>query len=185
VHPENAKKVGIWYFCNACFENMTNSPARQLRLNIAAQAGGEGGDAGDAGVETGSLDSQDLPEAPYQGIQYIHCSRCGRRIPEGGSKALGSNAFCPECYQVVAPPPPVWTEDAASAAEPPLRPPANGPQGAHCEACQRSVPPDDLARMEGFAICNACLTTDINLAVTIARERHQLRLQALRRELSA
>jgi hypothetical protein len=36
--------------------------------------------------------------------------------------------------------------------------------------------------VEGFAICQACLSADDELAVHLARARHQKRLQRLREE---
>jgi hypothetical protein len=38
-------------------------------------------------------------------------------------------------------------------------------------------------QVEGFAICQACLTTDPKLALWIARARHQKRLQRIKSEI--
>jgi formylmethanofuran dehydrogenase subunit E len=55
------------------------------------------------------------------------------------------------------------------------------PEG--CESCGKEVPEDKLQTAEGFAICQACLSSDAELAVHLARARHQKRLQRLRDEL--
>jgi hypothetical protein len=40
-----------------------------------------------------------------------------------------------------------------------------------------------VQNIEGFSICEACVTTDRELAVSIARARHRQRLERLRDEL--
>ena len=49
--------------------------------------------------------------------------------------------------------------------------------------CLADVPEDQLQTVEGFAICQACLSSDAELAVHLARARHQKRLQRLKEEL--
>jgi RNA polymerase-binding transcription factor DksA len=55
------------------------------------------------------------------------------------------------------------------------------PEG--CESCGKDVPEDQLQTVEGFAICQACLSADDELAVHLARARHQKRLQRLKDKL--
>jgi hypothetical protein len=52
-----------------------------------------------------------------------------------------------------------------------------------CESCGKAVPQDKLQTVEGFAICQACLSSDDELAVHLARARHQKRLQRLKEEM--
>ena len=55
------------------------------------------------------------------------------------------------------------------------------PEG--CESCGKKLAEHHLQRVEGFAICQACLSSDAELAVHLARARHQKRLQRLKDEL--
>jgi hypothetical protein len=52
-----------------------------------------------------------------------------------------------------------------------------------CESCGKEVAEDKLQTVEGFAICQACLSSDAELAVHLARARHQKRLQRLKDKL--
>jgi hypothetical protein len=72
---------------------------------------------------------------------------------------------------------------AVSQEEPPPVeiPEVEAPEG--CESCGKEVPEDKLQTVEGFGICRACLSSDAELAVHLARARHQKRLQRLREEL--
>jgi hypothetical protein len=52
-----------------------------------------------------------------------------------------------------------------------------------CESCGKKVPEDQLQTVEGFTICQACLSSDAELAVRLARARHEKRLQRLKDEM--
>jgi hypothetical protein len=45
------------------------------------------------------------------------------------------------------------------------------------------VLPDNLRTIEGFEICLACLTTDPDTALDIARTRHRKMLEKIKKEL--
>jgi hypothetical protein len=128
-------------------------------------------------------------------------------IPEGGSKQVEEEPYCPDCYYGLPEEVRQALEEAAAAEmaveeaeaaettgeevepaaisreEPPLVeiPEVEAPEG--CESCGKEVPEDKLQTVEGFAICRACLSADAELAVQLARARHQKRLQRLREEL--
>jgi hypothetical protein len=53
-----------------------------------------------------------------------------------------------------------------------------------CDSCGKSV---SLGRLEvrgGFSLCRACLSTDPDLALEIARGRHRKRLEELKARFS-
>ena len=53
-----------------------------------------------------------------------------------------------------------------------------------CDACDRALGAGPVAETEGFRLCAACLHSDRELAVALARSRHQRRLaRASRRVL--
>jgi len=105
--------------------------------------------------------------------------------------------YCPHCYCVLPQENRQALEEAAAAetageeAEPAEisqeEPPpveiaeVETPEG--CESCGKEVPEDKLQTVEGFGICRACLSSDAELAVQLARARHQKRLQRLREEM--
>jgi heterodisulfide reductase subunit A-like polyferredoxin len=118
-------------------------------------------------------------------------------VPEGGSKQVEEEPYCPDCYYGLPEEVRQAAEEAAAAAiageeatlaevtpeEPaPAKPlEVEVPEG--CESCGKAVPEDKLQTVEGFAICQACLSSDAELAVNLARARHQKRLQRLKDEL--
>jgi hypothetical protein len=128
-------------------------------------------------------------------------------IPEGGSKQVEEEPYCPDCYYGLPEEVRQAAEEAAAAEmavedaepaeavdeeaepaeiireeSPPVElPDVEAPEG--CESCGKEVPEDKLQTVEGFGICRACLSSDAELAVHLARARHQKRLQRLKEEL--
>ena len=178
------KKVGIWMFCPDCHMDVTPRPKPPPPPE----------------PEEEPVDEEEEARKARFRIKYMHrvkCAGCGRMIPEGGSKQVDEDAYCPDCYYGL----PEEVRQAAEAAqaaamageevtsvevtpeEPaPAKPPAVEAPGG-CESCGKAVPEDKLQTVEGFAICQACLSSDAELAVHLARARHQKRLQRLREEL--
>ena len=117
-------------------------------------------------------------------IQRVSCAGCGKSIPEGGSKYVDAEPYCPECWyalpeEVRQTAEPVQAETVEQQAPPPSGlPDANADPG--CESCGRQLSQDSLQTVEGYAICQACLSADAELAVHIARGRHQKRLQRIK-----
>jgi hypothetical protein len=118
-------------------------------------------------------------------------------VPEGGSKQVEEEPYCPDCFYALPEEVRQAAEEAAAAtmaaeeAEPAeVSPEEEIPRGIHeletpegCESCGKAVPEDKLQTVEGFSICQACLSSDAELAVHLARARHQKRLQRLKDEL--
>jgi hypothetical protein len=182
---EQYKKVGIWTFCSECHLDMTPRPKPPPPPEPEEEPVDE--------EEEAAL------RARFR-IKYMHrvkCSECGRRIPAGGSKNVDDEPYCPDCYYGLPEEVRQALEEAAAAemaveeaeaaeisremgalVEPPELEAVPG-----CESCGKEVSEDKLQMVEGFAICQTCLSADDELAVHLARARHQKRLQRLRDEL--
>jgi len=192
---EQYKKVGIWTFCPECNLDMTPRPKPPPPPEPEEEVVDE--------EEEAAL------RARFR-MKYMHrvkCAECGKMIPQGGSKQVDEEPYCPDCYYGLpeevrqaleeaavaeiaveqaepAKTPGEEVEPAAISREepPPVEIPGiEAPEG--CESCGKEVPEDKLQTVEGFGICRACLSSDAELAVHLARARHQKRLKRLREEL--
>ena len=182
---EQYKKVGIWTFCPECHLDMTPRPKPPPPPETEEEVADE--------AEEAAL------RARFR-VKYTHrvkCAECGRMIPEGGSKQVEEEPYCPDCYYGLPEDVRQAAEEAEAAAmageeaeaaeisreiEAPVEPPELEAVPG-CESCGKEVAEDKLQTVEGFAICQACLSADDELAVHLARARHQKRLQRLREEL--
>ena len=182
---EQYKKVGIWTFCPECHLDMTPRPKPPPPPETEEEVVDE--------AEEAAL------RARFR-VKYTHrvkCAECGRMIPEGGSKQVEEEPYCPDCYYGLPEEVRQAAEEAEAAAmageeaeaaeispeiEPPMEPPELEAVPG-CESCGKEVAEDKLQTVEGFAICQACLSADDELAVHLARARHQKRLQRLKDEL--
>ncbi len=182
---EQYKKVGIWTFCPECHLDMTPRPKPPPPPETEEEVVDE--------AEEAAL------RARFR-VKYTHrvkCAECGRMIPEGGSKQVEEEPYCPDCYYGLPEDVRQAAEEAEAAAmageeaeaaeisreiEAPVEPPELEAVPG-CESCGKEVAEDKLQTVEGFAICQACLSADDELAVHLARARHQKRLQRLREEL--
>jgi hypothetical protein len=185
IFGDHYKKVGIWTFCPDCHLDMTPRPKPPPPPQPEEEAVDEAEEA--------------AMRARFR-IKYMHrvkCTGCGRRIPAGGSKQVEEEPYCPDCFYALPEEVRQAAEEAQAAAiageedtlaevTPEKPAPAKPlevevPEG--CESCGKAVPEDKLQTVEGFAICQACLSSDAELAVHLARARHQMRLQRLKDEL--
>ena len=184
IEGDQYKKVGIWTFCPDCHLDMTPRQKPPPPPEPEEEAVDE---------------EEEAMKARFR-IKYMHrvkCVGCGKMIPEGGSKQVEAEPYCPDCYYALPEEVRQAAEEAAAAAmageeeetaEISQEEPApveltevEAPPG--CESCGKTVPEDKLKTVEGFAICQACLSSDAELAVHLARARHQKRLQRLKDEL--
>lgn len=135
------------------------------------------------------------PEFAYKADRV--CKGCGKRVMEGGYNTLGDDPFCPDCYHAIVDIVQefqVFEESQSAAEAQPVsatpgsqKKPTPAPDSTHdfkCQSCMNQVPEDALKRVDGFSICQACLGTDADSALEIARARHKKHLERLRRELS-
>jgi hypothetical protein len=139
----------------------------------AFQAGADDAAALDDRSE-GDADPAQRPAAaapiwtPGSGTEW--CSRCGRPMPGPGSYVLiDGRPHCAAC--------------AATRMRDGLRR-GDSPAVELCDACDRALGAGPVTETEGFRLCAACLHSDRELALALARARHQRRLaRASRRVL--
>jgi len=182
---EGSLRLGPMILCSQCAESMghTPTPVREPVRDAVPES---------HGVQTAA------PAPEVEKKAFINCAGCGRRVPEGGSKPVGDEHYCPDCHAALPPevtaaqpaepaPEPAKAPPAAHAAAAPDRPgllPGSAAQaGDRCESCDRPQPAAALEVLEGFHLCSACVSTDAALALKVARARHQRRLQRLQGEL--
>lgn len=176
---ESREMLGL-VFCLQCYENLVRKPDIPPRPQ-------------DEDKETGIGPSEKpaVAQVPVDFSSPVQCYGCGRQIPAVASKQFDGNPYCPDCYYTLpeikaqqpkpfpasVPGPPEAAEKAYT---------AFGEQetGLRCQACQRQVLPVNLRTIEGFEICVACLTTDPDSALDIARTRHRKALERIKKELN-
>lgn len=177
IEGDRYKKVGIWMFCPDCYIDLTPRPKPPPQPQPEEEAEAE---------ET-EVPIHARVQVKY--IQRVTCAGCGKRIPEGGSKDVNGEPYCPDCYYALPEEelhPQEVAETAGFNSEEPV--PSGVPEieaDPGCQSCGKEVPDASLKIIEGFPICQACLSSDAELAVHIARARHQKRLQRLIDELES
>jgi len=185
IEGDQYKKVGIWIFCPDCHVDMTPRPKPPPPPEPEEEAVDE--------------EEEAAMRARFR-VKFMHrvkCSACGKMIPEGGSKQVEEEPYCPDCFYALPEEVRQAAEETAAAAlaEEEAEAVEVSPEEAikrevreleapdGCESCGKDVSEDKLQTVEGFAICQACLSSDDELAVHLARARHQKRLQRLKDKL--
>ena len=181
IEDDHYKKVGIWIFCSECHADLISRP-KAPPPSQDEEAAEDINQAEDEPVSP----NHDRVQVKY--MQYVNCRGCGRHIPERGSKDVNGEPYCPDCYYAL----PEESRLAGRAEteknnlEKKVLPEVSEVKaGQGCESCGRHVPEETLQMVEGFAICQACLSIDADLAVQLAQARHQKRLQRLKEELGS
>jgi hypothetical protein len=170
IAGDQYKKVGIWIFCPECHMDMTPRPKPPPPPQSE---------------EKPTEEEEAAARARFR-VKYMHrvkCAQCGKMIPAGGSREVEAKPYCPDCYYELPEEVRQAIEDADAAGEaaPAELPGVEALPG--CQSCGKQVAEEALQTVEGFAICRACLSSDAELAVHLARTRHQKRLQRLKDEL--
>ncbi|HEX3475003.1 MAG TPA: hypothetical protein VHT91_08175 [Kofleriaceae bacterium] len=142
--------------------------------SFAAGAGGEAAVLEDRS-ELDAAGSAQRPAAAAPiwtpGSSTEWCTRCGRAMPGPGSYVLIDGR--PHCAACAA----ARMRDGLRRGDPPA-------SAEVCDACDRALGAGPVAETEGFRLCAACLHSDRELALALARARHQRRLaRASRRVL--
>lgn len=182
---ELLRRVGIWMFCPACYADLA---ARSSADASEEEEGAETDEPGDAEVE--EEDPGLVARVRVGFVHFVNCAGCGRRIPEGGSRSVEGKPLCPECYRTLNPEPAEAGSSDAEEADRTLSadvPPGEGEAsvgGDRCQSCGRSCGPGALVEVEGFQICRACAGTDREMAVRLARARHQKMMRKLEEDLT-
>jgi hypothetical protein len=109
---------------------------------------------------------------PGSGTRW--CAGCERPMPGAGSyRIIDGNPYCPACVPFYAA---QKLERRSASATSQKRAPTFGQ--AACDCCGRPAGAETSA-CEGFLLCEACLGSDIDLALRVARVRHRRRLENL------
>lgn len=168
-------------FCLSCYENLVKRP------DIPPRAVSDNEEADGRPWEK--------PAVEQVLVDYstsVQCSGCGREIPAISSKYFNEKPYCPDCYyalpEIAAQKPrpfPVAVAVSGESRESEREeiPYDEQDAGLRCQTCRRQVLPANLRTVEGFEICLACLTTDPDAALDIARARHRRILEKIKRAL--
>ena len=165
-------------FCLSCDENLVKRP------DITPRAPSDDEEAG--------IGPREKPAVEQVSVDFstsVQCYGCGREIPAISSKQFNEQPYCPDCYyrlpeiEALKPGPfPAAVSGRPDTMEE-QAPSEKLEDGLKCQACRRQVLPDNLRTVNGFEICLACLTTDPDTALIIARTRHRKILEKLKKEL--
>jgi hypothetical protein len=186
LEPGEHKKLGIWTFCSGCYQELVTIP--NAEVVEAEDTGHNKADAGEADAQAEGKEAL-IARVSVGLAAYVQCKGCGRRIPQGGARIVNGEAFCPDCYYAM--PAEEETESVQTlleAPQPPSKtdlPDRDETHGAEdrCACCDRPLRTGFFSEVDGFTLCRACLSTDAELAVQIARQRHRKLLGRLRNEL--
>ena len=132
-------------------------------------------------VEQADPLEQEPPGPTYTpGSAAVQCAGCPKIMPGPGSYHEVEGApYCPECFYAGK------AQAASQTHVDTLKAPvqikeAAGPTagaGERCDACMRSLVANEFDRISGFRICQACTSSHQDLALGIARVRHQRYLE--------
>ncbi|SEM09520.1 hypothetical protein SAMN04489760_10426 [Syntrophus gentianae] len=180
VEPDTAHEMLGMMLCLECYENLIRKPEIPPRPEASGQEPDQ--------------DRSEKPAVMQVRVDFsspVQCYGCGRQIPAIGSKSFDGHPYCPDCYyrlpeiEARKPKPfPKAEPDRSGESTAASMNAGEQPAGRICSACQRRVLPANLKTIEGFEICLACLTTDPETALEIARIRHRKALERIRKELT-
>ncbi|TMQ12719.1 MAG: hypothetical protein E6J90_30245 [Deltaproteobacteria bacterium] len=125
---------------------------------------------GPARLRGGDAHDEDAIETPGSGTEW--CSSCGRAMPGPGSYVLlDGRPHCAACAASHARRPRPASPEAGRDADDP-----------RCDACDRALG-GPAPEIQGFRLCAACRSSDPELALALARARHQRRLARASRRI--
>jgi hypothetical protein len=106
------------------------------------------------------------------------CTGCRRAMPGPGSyQLIAGRPYCPACVAARSHrTAPMRVQGGEALDDDEASPDA-------CDACCRAIDPAAVPLTQGFRLCAACLHSDPELALAIARSRHQRRLARAGRRL--
>lgn len=203
LEAATAVDLGFWKVCESCYQSLNAPRLEGTEAEPVDEA--EQARLAEQAAEEEAADRAHLASLRAS----IFCDGCGRTVKLGGTKAWQSagttERLCPDCNQrriraeaqgllarTTAAPVPGGTDvggasnlDAPSeASAAPSQADHAGDRWAQCESCERPLNNGPFEYVDGYAICNACMHADPDLAVDVARTRHRKHLQSLRDELS-
>ena len=166
-------------FCDSCYENLVKRPP--------IQTGPEGQPVAPA---RDIKEKEAVAQVRVDFVSKATCHGCGKTIRAIAGRSFEGQLYCPDCYfnlpEVKFP----SAKDAASdlpaqeTRETITLASSDEGQDYVCQTCQHRVFKENLLSVEGFMICSACLATDRELALSIARNRQRRLLERLKNELN-
>ncbi len=151
--------------CRGCYDALLERPSTSFA--------GEDSDETDNGSDeedAGDKFKVDQVEVPLN--RFIRCFGCGRNIPVGGSKVIDGHRYCPDCFKRLSVDSDV--KDVGNVGD------RSTDRMITCQSCGRRVDAGHIKNVDGFDICLACLSSDPEIAVSIARQRHRDLLRQIR-----
>jgi hypothetical protein len=112
------------------------------------------------------------------GAETRWCAGCERPMPGPGSyRVIAGEPYCPACVPFYS----AMKLGAHPRHPAPRTQPAGGAGVASsgCDCCGAALEPGAALR-DGFRFCTPCVTSDAELALSVARARHRRKLEALR-----
>jgi ribosomal protein L37AE/L43A len=171
------KKVGIWNFCTKCHSELV---FRSPEPGISKEIPGE--DMDDPQKEKPETDTQPLGRVRVSMSKSVNCHACGRQILAVASREVDGNPFCPDCFYALPEQVDVDRKADIKPAQKSVPATTDSKPVTECESCGKQIMQGDFDTVEGFVICRACLTTNQELAVQVAKKRHQQYLQKIENE---
>ena len=163
-----AKKIGGVGLCEACYQGLTLEPIEPATRKRESR-------------EEESVALEQVNESPRAEPRYTPgsgrtpCTGCGRIMPGPGSyQEISGGRYCPECVYGGKVPQEAASSPDIVAEEKQAKPPSGI---SKCDSCERALSKTTYEVIDGFAICTACMTTEPELALAIAKARHTRRLQ--------
>jgi len=164
-----AVRIGALGLCGSCHQGLTLQP-------VEAQA------STSSFTPPEPAEPEESQPSYTPGSAHTTCTGCRRSMPGPGSyKEIAGGLYCPECFYS-GKAPSAETEDSAQSSEPDSLATHESRDGS-CESCTRVPASSSLTPVEGFLICEACLSTEPKLALAIARARHTKRLEDIAQDL--
>ena len=155
--------------CARCARGLVGEDPPAGESDAPPGDGPTGGEA--AGPERAAAPVQER-WTPGSGTEW--CSRCGRPMPGPGSYVLvDGRPHCAGCAVARA------SRSGAASARPS---PEDAPPADACDACDRLLGAA-VPETQGFRLCAACRASDPELALALARARHQRRLARASRRI--
>jgi len=162
ILPSEAKTLLSLTFCKDCYNALITSPSSNKQHNF---------------VSTSKDDRRicyRTPQIKTNLNQTVNCFSCGRIIPKVGAKDIDGNFYCPDCYQELNKM--LRNCIVSNVKEEPYK------RGSLilCQSCGRMVNEKFIEAVDGFDICKACLISDREVAIEIAKKRHKLFLKNIK-----
>ena len=145
-------------------------------LGVARAAVTQRAPAPSGEVLAGDSASENAPLVFTPGAETRWCAGCERPMPGPGSyRVIAGEPYCPACVPFYS----AMNLGARPRHPTPVAQPGGRAVGAGCDCCGAALELGAELR-EGFRLCTACLTSDAELALSVARARHRRKLEALR-----